>query len=226
MKTFKTNSGPFAERPYYPDSDIEAICSDELSKFGFFPDQPQPIRIDRFVEKRFVVPSYEDLGEGVLGLTKFSGSGVVEIIVSSRLDAEGSKVSERRIRTTLAHEGGHGLLHTHLFAVASAKQALFGDFTDPKKPKVLCRDSQYGGQWWEVQANKAMSCLLLPQRLVDIAIEPYLTEQGLMGLKSLGHAGKEKAVRDLADVFDVNPIVVRFRIEQLYPQTGTGQLSL
>jgi hypothetical protein len=226
MKTFRAKAGPFAERPYYPDSDIEAICTDELSKFGLLPSQPQPIRVDRFVEKRFVTPSYEDLGEGVLGLTKFSGSGVAEIIVSSRLDAEGSKVSERRVRTTLAHEGGHGLLHAHLFALASGTQPLFGDFSDPKKPKVLCRDSQYGGQWWEVQANKAMACLLLPKRLVDLAIDPYLTVQGLLGLRTLGQANKEKAARELADVFDVNPVVVRLRIEQLYPDMSSGQLTL
>jgi hypothetical protein len=197
-----------------------------LSKLDLLPDQPQPIRVDRFIEKRFVPPSYQDLGEGVLGITRFSGKGVSEIIISSRLDAEGSKVSERRIRTTLGHEGGHGLLHTHLFVLASDNQPLFGDFSDPKKPKVLCRDSQYSGQWWEVQANKAMGCLLMPRRLVEAAIEPYLTEQGLLGIKTLKSSGKERVERELSDVFDVNPVVVRIRINQLYPEMNTGQLTL
>ena len=71
MKTFKAKSGPFAQRPFYTDSDVEIICSDELSKLGLLPGQPQPIRVDRFIEKRFVRPSYEDLGEGILGLTSF-----------------------------------------------------------------------------------------------------------------------------------------------------------
>src|SRR5664279_5922636 len=207
MKTFKAKSGPFAERPYYTDSDVENICSDELSKLGLLPDQPQPIRVDRFIERRFVRPTYEDLGEGILGLTKFSDKGVSEIIVSVRLDAEGDKVSERRIRTTLAHEGGHGLLHTHLFALEFAKQPLFGDFSDPNKPKVLCRDEtisgvQYGGEWWEFQANKAMGCLLMPKHLVHVAIEPFMTVQGRLGIKSLDQTGKQKAVRELADIFD------------------------
>jgi hypothetical protein len=231
MKTFRAKSGPFAERPFYTDSDVEDICNDELFKLGLLPDQPQPIRVDRFIEKRFVSPSYEDLGEGILGLTKFSEKGVAEIIVSVRLDAEGGKVSERRIRTTLAHEGGHGLLHTHLFAVEFDNQPLFGDFSDPKKPRVLCRDEkisgvQYGGEWWEFQANKAMGCLLMPKRLVDAAIQPYTAAQGRLGMKSLDQIGKQKAVRELADVFDVNPVVVRIRIEQLYPETSGDQLSL
>jgi|SRR5579883_2772746 hypothetical protein len=231
MRVFKTKAGPFAERPYYPDADIEAICTDELAKLNLLPNQPQPIRIDRFIERRFVTPSYMDLGEGILGLTKFSANGVAEIIVSTRLDAEGSKISERRVRTTLAHEGGHGLLHAHLFALESDKPALFGDFSDPAKPKVLCRDEknsghEYCGDWWEVQANKAMSCLLMPKRLVDAAIAPYLTPQGRLGLKALAQSDKQRAVRELSDVFDVNPVVVRLRIEQLYPETGGGQLTL
>jgi hypothetical protein len=231
MKTFKAKAGPFVERPFYSDADVETICSDELSKLGLLPNQPQPIRVDRFVERRFVTPSYEDLGEAILGLTKFSAKGVAEIIVSIRLDAEGSTVSERRIRTTLAHEGGHGLLHTHLFALESDKRPLFGDFSEPKKPKVLCRDekmpgTQYGGEWWEFQANKAMGCLLMPKRLVDVAVEPYLTEQGRLGLRALDQSGRQKAVRELAEVFDVNPVVVRIRIDQLYPEMSGGQLAL
>jgi hypothetical protein len=226
MRTYRTNAGPFAERPYYPDADVESICIDELFNLGLLPSQPEAIRIDRFIEKRFVTPSYEDLGEGILGLTRFSKNGVSAVVVSSRLDAEGGKVSERRIRTTLGHEGGHGLLHMHLFVLGSEKKSLFGDFSDPSKPKVMCRDNHYSGQWWEVQANMAMGSLLMPRQLVEIAIEPYLTEQGLMGIKTLMSNDKWRAERELAEVFDVNPAVVRIRIAQLYPEVNSGQLTL
>ena len=66
----------------------------------------------------------------------------------------------------------------------------------------------------------------MPKRLVDVAIEPYMAVQGRLGMKSLDQTGKQKAVRELADVFDVNPVVVRIRIDQLYPETSGGQLSL
>src|SRR3989442_14471559 len=132
MKTYRAKSGPFQERPYYSDSDIENICSDELRAVSLYPTKPGPVRIDRFIEKRFgVVPSYEDLGEGILGLTVFGASGVREILISRALEDEGTLAAKRRIRTTLAHEGGHGLFHTHLFTVSAQKQPLFGDFTDP-----------------------------------------------------------------------------------------------
>jgi hypothetical protein len=59
------------------------------------------------------------------------------------------------------------------------EQPLFGDFSDPKKPKILCRDersggSAYRGQWWEYQANKAMGSLLMPEELVIEAAKPFL----------------------------------------------------
>src|ERR1039457_2894087 len=126
MKTFRSESGPFAERPHFEPSEIDRICDDELRKVGLYPSLPEAIRIDRFVEKRFgVVPLYEDLPEGVLGFTKFGKRGVEAIVISAALDAEKGKVAERRVRTTLAHEAGHGLLHAYLFAIDEKPLYLF-----------------------------------------------------------------------------------------------------
>ena len=123
MKTFRTNAGPFMEKPFFKPEDFERICQDELEQHGLFPSEPAPVRIDRFVEKRFNIrPSYEDLPMGLLGFTLFGPKGVEEIVVSKALDEESTQVAERRRRTTLAHESGHGLLHAHLFAAASSSQ--------------------------------------------------------------------------------------------------------
>lgn len=231
MKTFKAKIGPFQEGAYYPDDEIENICSGELLRVGLLPRQPEAIRIDRFIEKRFgIVPSYEDLGDGVLGLTKFTSKGVAAVAVARSLEEEGTTVAERRIRTTLAHEGGHGLLHTHLFVLQAGKQALFGDFSEPGKPKVLCRDEKsigqqaYRRQWWEIQANKAMGALLLPKELVQLAMKPFLVPSGLLGFETLTGDNRMTAIRDLAEIFNVNPVVVRIRLGKLYPESG--QLSL
>src|SRR5437660_1022719 len=145
MKTFRSKKGPFAKQPYYTDAEIETTCLDELRKVGLLPAQPEPTRIDRFIEKRFgVTPSYEDLGEGILGFTKFGPKGVQEVIVARALEDEGTKPAERRIRSTLAHEAGHGLLHAHLFVLERQTEPLFGDFSDPSAPTVLCRDIPIG----------------------------------------------------------------------------------
>ena len=214
------------------------VCGDELRKVSLFPSDPGPIRIDRFIEKRFKVdPEYEDLAEDLLGYTKFGPKGVQEIVISRSLAEENSKVCERRINTTLAHESGHGLLHAHLFALGEKPSSLFGDGLDPNEPKILCRKDtiegiqdrrniDYRGRWWEYQANLAIGGLLLPRQLVKIALETFLVEKGRLGTKVLDTTRREKATRELVEVFDVNPIVARIRIETIFPLSQESQLSL
>ena len=238
MRTYRSTTGPFPERPFYTVEEVEQTCADELRKVGLFPQEPEPIRIDRFIEKRFEVnPKYEDLPEGLLGCTKFGPKGVQEIIVSRSLAEENNKVSERRANTTLAHESGHGLLHAHLFVVEQQPRSLFGESLDPNEPKILCRKDTIEGiqdskrfnrpvPWWEYQANLAIGGLLIPRQLVMITLEPYLMEKGRLGNKILDPAQKEMATRELVDVFDVNPIVARIRIEKIFPSAQEQQLTL
>ena len=230
MKTFRTNKGPFAERPYYKEQEVENICVDALRGAGLLPTSPETIRIDRFIEKRFgIVPSYEDLPEGVLGLTRFGKNGAQEVVVSNALDSDSARSAERRVRTTLAHEAGHCLLHAHLFALATPSQNLFGDFSDPGKPKVLCRDETtpaYSGQWWEFQANMAMGYLLMPQHLTEKALEPFLVSVGSLGGRKLDRNRYELAAATLAETFDVNRVVARIRLDGLFPAQEDGQLLL
>jgi hypothetical protein len=234
MKTFRTQSGPFSERPHFEPGEIDRICADELRKAGFYPDVPGPVRIDRFVEKRFgVVPQYEELPHGVLGYTKFGKLGVDAIVISAALDADGGKVAERRLRTTLAHEAGHGLLHAYLFALEDQALTLF-DAESRSKDKVLCRDVQgegesrpsYDGRWWEFQANRAIGGLLMPRRLVETALGPYLVPSGSLGGIALGNDRRAEAERALAELFEVNPVVARIRIGDLNPPQESGQLKL
>src|SRR5262249_7201508 len=158
-----------------------------------------------------VTPTYDDLPVGVLGFTIFGEKGVHKIVIARALDAEGTQPAERRIRTTMAHEGGHGLLHAHLFAFNDA--LLFGEADETGNPKVLCRDelkdtgrtgtARYDGRWWEYQANMAMSALLMPRPLVQQVIEPFLQTDRFV--PSLAKEARSEVVLKLAEVFDVNP---------------------
>ena len=154
------------------------------------------------------------------------------VVISAALDAEGGTVSGRRVRTTIAHEGGHGLLHAHLFALDEKPLHLF-DRDSHSEDQILCRDvhgdekkaTGYDGRWWEVQANRAMSSLLCPRPLVQEAVKPFLAPAGLLGVQVLTEDRREEAVRALADIFDVNPVVTRIRISEMYPPE-TGQMHL
>ena len=237
MKTIHAKSGPLPKRPYYKDYEIEQTCTEELRRMGLLPDVPSPIRIDRFIEKRFGIShQYENLPSGILGFTRFNSNGVEAIIVSDTLDSESeqSKSTERRLRTTLAHEAGHGLLHAQLFAQETKGKDLF-DKDHDETPRIFCRDTvpnnnpaqkKYDGKWWEFHANKAMAALLMPKILVEKAMIPFLTVGGFLGGGILTKEKSEEAAVSLAEIFDVNPVVARFRIADLYPLTGSGQLSL
>lgn len=236
MKTFRQSSGPFVERPYYTDADMEEMCLEALRGAGLCPTSPSPIRIERFAEKHFRLSlKYEDLPEGVLGLTRFGKNGVQDIVIARALDSEGSKASNRRIRSTIAHEAGHGLFHAHLYSQDAMTHPEFIDLSEPQRPKVLCRDvegeankakSVYGGKWWEFQANRAIGAFLLPRHLVVAALESVLVAGGRLGNKVLDEKKREKAVALIADTFDVNPAAARIRVNSMYPLADAKQMEL
>lgn len=234
MKNYPSNKGPFKERPYFKEETIEMICLDALRGVNLLPEEPGPVRVDRFIEKHFkVTPRYELLEDGVLGLTVFGKAGVKDVVVSSEIDEGGSVASERLVRSTLAHEAGHGLFHTHLFAFAESSKPLFGDHSDPAMPKVLCRDVNagrgrkgYNGAWWEFQANKAIGALLMPRHLVEAAVEDFTTASGLLGLREFDHARTPEAIRLLMETFNVNAPVAAIRLEQFFPANSSEQPTL
>jgi hypothetical protein len=233
MRTYSTNSGPFSERPFYKQKEIERICEDELRGTGHFPTDPEPVRIEMFISKRFsITPIYEVLPTGVLGYTTFGMTGVVSMHISSALIDGGTRTAECRATATLAHEAGHGLLHNHLFALADQGLSLFKGDPDVSATKILCRDSgvaggekTYDGRWWEHQANMVISPLLMPRSLVTRALQPYFSKQGLLGIEEIDPGVRAEAIDCLANTFDVNRIVAKIRLDEMYSER-TAQMLL
>lgn len=225
----------FSRRPYFTDAEIERTATEALDAVQLLPGSPQPVRIERFVEKRFgPCVRYDTLDHGLLGITVFGPNGVEEIIISRALSEESSAVSERRINTTLAHEAGHGLLHAQLFTPEIFSPSLFDAPADVTPIRILCREHdavslrqpRYDGRWWEFQANRMMGALLLPLSLVRSCLGGTLVREGAFGQEFLPESARHEATRLLANVFDVNRIVARIRIQTLYPQTFDNQLTL
>ena len=190
------SKGSIETHPRYEDYEIERMCIEELQKSNLLPDEPAPIRIDRFIEKRFeLTPDYLDLKPGLLGFTKFGSFGAEAIVISRALGEDNTIVSKRRVRTTLAHEAGHALLHSSLFDDPKRRMQELFDQEHEDLSKVLCRDRK--------------------------AAIPFLTSAGFLdiGPATISPEGKRELECSLSDLFDVNPIVVRFRLHQLYPST-------
>lgn len=237
MRVQSNPQGVIKQIFFFEKKDVDNMCSDALKQAGLLPAQPEPIRIERFIEKHFqcrVV--HGGLPEGALGCTVFKPSGAVEAVFVSESFGDGGVVGRRVLRSTLAHEGGHGLMHASLF-MDDGRQGRFDQAAeienlDFKKRRILCRDSdfrdraqkRYDGRWWEYQANMAIGGFLLPRRLVTLALSPYLAKSGGLGLERLPHERVEEAKRALADVFDVNPAVVGIRLGEMFPDLNQPDL--
>ena len=227
MKEYRTREGPYPLRLQYEVSEIDDICSDALREVKLLPAEPGPIKIDLFLEKYFkVVVDYPDLGDEILGSAIFNSKGeVTGFLISSRIETEGTAMAERRVRSTLAHEGGHGLLHPKLF-MEEQTGSLFGNPapTSNPVPKFLCRSADispasakvvYNGKWWEWQANRAIGGLLLPKGLVRNALASQL-EQAKFG-PTIPEPKRKAAEKLLAETFEVNPVVARIRLNEMFP---------
>ena len=130
------------EQHYYEDAAFEDMAMAELSSVGLLPEKPEPVRVDRFIEKRFgVIPGYEDLPPGVMGFTKFGPSEIEAVRISRALSEEGRRSAERLINSTLAHEAGHMIMHKGLFTlqVRQGVHSLLPNDIDLEKGELKCR---------------------------------------------------------------------------------------
>lgn len=234
MRKIPTPSGPYPFQLYFEDlGEIDEICLEALKLQSLLPSSPAPIRIERFVEKQFKTALiYEDLGPGNLGCTVFNSSGTVEAIMVSRfLEEQNTIPARRRVRSTVAHEAGHGLLHGPLFMDTDWPGFMNG--ADGKTRRlILCRsedilvdtERSYAGRWWEFQANQAMGSLLLPSPLMYAFLDQSEINSASFGSGILSPAQRESLAKNAAVIFDVNPVVVRIRLDSLFPQKKNHQI--
>ena len=232
MKETATPGKPFGRRLYFAECEIDRICSDALASVECLPSTAAPIEIDLFIEKCFGCQvAYEDVESAVLGFAVFGSGGTVELVGAAKSLFNDGPIGERRVRSTLAHEAGHGLLHAKLFSEALEPHPLLDDSFDYERRRIVCRKEDlttgpggYDGKWWEWQANQAIGGLLLPRGLVAACVEPLTNASASLGPPALPTSKRDQAARQLAATFDVNPTVARIRIGSVFPPGE--QLSL
>jgi hypothetical protein len=200
-------------RLYYEEAEIEGIMADELRKFGY---THGAVDMDAFLEQHLgVVPAFEPLPPGVQGATEFWPDGTAEVKISATLSerADAERGAEHLLRTTMAHEAAHVLLHRILFLQQS--EALFGGQTSRQE---LCRDvrftTRYAGEWWEWQANRGMAALVLPKSAVTALLSAIRAD-----------ANEGTLDTELARVFNVSRQAARYRLQQLKGAPMPGQVA-
>jgi hypothetical protein len=168
VREFPDRGGRLPYRLWYEESEIESIVARELAVAGHPTVAGGPATdVDALLELHLgVVPEFTWLPRGVLGATEFTARGELHLQVSAELSlrADRDRAAEKLLRSTLAHEAAHILLHRILFLKES--HDLFGGLSSRTE---LCRSvgvpqPGYQGEWWEWQANRGMSALLMPRR--------------------------------------------------------------
>lgn len=225
----KTINGPFTRSLYIPPARFESIARQALEEVGLMPDSPSEVRIERFLEKKWdITEDYIELPDDVLGQAAFNEDGLHHIELNRSLAEDESQPAQRRLRSTIAHESGHGLVHADLWAEVFQLRRegnLIPLPSDPSKSFTefgfSCRSHTIEGgsnrasefEWWEYQANQLMAALLLPWHLVQEVAHNYQKE-----LSSTQESVRDNAFYmlqyDLADVFNVNPAMTRIRVQK------------
>lgn len=234
MNRKPARGGPHPFELFFEPDEIDQICEQALRSRGLFPSEPRPVRIDKFVEDHFpsCITDFDDFGAGILGGVAFRPDGELERLWVSRTLAEDpSQVAQRRVRSTFAHEAGHGMLHGCLF-VDDGQMDLLATSTQEAR-RILCRaediaptvELHHARGWWEVQANRAIGGLLLPKELVRMAVQPFAQAATPFGGLILVESRRESAVREVAECFEVSAAVARIRLQKMFAPNGVPMLQ-
>jgi hypothetical protein len=82
-----------------------------------------------------------------------------------------------------------------------------------EQPVVLAKQrAGYSGEWWEFQANRAIGALLLPKQLFLAFMRPFLGRSGTTTISRLPIKMQRDAIQTASQVFNVNQMVVRVRL--------------
>jgi hypothetical protein len=225
MKDTPASGGPFLRRRWFEEHEFDDIAKEALKRHGLLPKDPMPIEIELFVDMEFGF-SYEflDLGEDCLGLMKFGEKGPTNLCVHTKLDAPETPLVNRRCRSTLAHECGHGLLHADLFVELWEHKKRTNSFEDSRR-LITWRErnetiegsfSKASPDWWEYQADRMISALLLPLGPLRAALREW--GLGPVEMRSNGAWQDSGLHARLRDTFEVSLAVARIRLERLYSE--------
>lgn len=187
MRYKKDDTGRFDKRPHFELGYLDELCERTLLDYLTstlesiaWPVSTETIikLVERDTEELDLFTSMEEFGldDGVDGFTDYSGSSKPLVYINKRL--YNKPYLENRLRTTLAHEYGHVLLHGPLFRDDSPCKLLKSpdEWTRPV-PRTLSQRAK-SKDWMEWQANYAMGALLMPKAAVEELVTWYARKYG------------------------------------------------
>jgi len=236
MRWGRDNTGRCTQRPYYGQSELDALCEGIVVEFlrGTHGEVRYPISTDditNLIESEVDdLDLYADLraeGDDVQGVTYFYRDGRPRIRIAKDLSEQ--EWRSHRLRTTLTHEYGHAHLHAALWPVdqlplfPTAELTTTEFTTEPVYTHLnRGRNTAGTGDWMEWQAGYASGSLLMPVSAVHDLATALLREWGMYGaVPPTSPRGRILAVR-VGQTFDVSIPAAVVRLERL-GYLGTSQ---
>lgn len=178
-------------------SDIFPVTTDDLTTL-----------LEQHVEELNLYADVTRFGQGVEGLTLFQPSKKPIVMISAAL-AEAK--SDHRLRSTLAHEFGHVLLHDPVFQRKS-QESLFDANLEVRQ--VCYRDGfrTSGGDLYEYQAWLVCGALLMPLTELSRVVDEAATKADQYSDIYLGSDLGVQVVDLVARRFAVSPDLARIRL--------------
>lgn len=183
------------QAPFIHADEIEKLVELELTASGLFPTIENPIvEIETFIERHLgaQLEQYVDLDDDVLGVTYFFPDRPPHVQINRNLaeaadDVHAPTWYHGRLRSTMAHEAGHILLHRNLFDFETQQGSLWDGYdsreTNARCQRCLKRDATQATAGRvdrrEYQANIAMAALLMPRRVFEATAFSVLEGWGI-----------------------------------------------
>jgi hypothetical protein len=221
VREYRASNGE--TRLWFDLAEIDELAEDALRIANLLPTLDSPaVDIETFADRRcdaHLEPDAE-LPPKFLGQTLFRKGLPPLIQINRDLTGVFSSVGDDeplpvRWRSTVAHECGHVLLHRRLYEVDASQMDMF-EAREPCGPVLLrCLKRDGGGDWREIQANRAMAALLMPKSLCRDFVQQRLREvNATLPLPADSQAGIRLTQR-LSAAFQVSHQAASIRLSEL-----------
>ena len=210
------------EPQFYALDYLEALCERTMVEFctAIYGQELVPVPTDVLTQllqrDTSVLNLFAPLDSGINGMTTMYGDERRPCVdIASELSRQWFR--ENRLRTTLAHEYAHVLLHAPLWRAQCMAES---QESETLIAQACRRDTvedhiHRNGDRIEWQAGYISGALLMPRRRIDLLVAQFLSTHSCRAPLSAGSADAEQLVELVSIGFRVSRHGARYRLERL-----------
>ena len=209
------------EPPYYSREYLEELCERTVIEFCSenYGQELSPLPTDVLTQllerETSVLNLYAKLDDGINGVTTmFANERPPRVDIAAELSRQWFR--ENRLRTTLAHELAHILLHLPLWREQCIAERQEGEvlITQACRREAV-QDYPPRSDRIEWQAGYICGALLMPKRRVDLLVGQFMLAHSDCPVLLAGSADAEELVELVTIAFRVSRAAARFRLGRL-----------